>query len=65
MSDLDQELRVKVSGDMHRYVHAFALANGEEASSLLRHVIQSYIDSEIRKHTLIVRLLKGEGVLGE
>lgn len=65
MADLSQELRLKVSDEMHRYVHAFALANGEEASSLLRHVIQSYIDSEVRKHTLISRLLKGEGVLGE
>jgi hypothetical protein len=63
--DLSQELRLKVSEEMHRLVHAFALANGEEASSLLRHVIQSYLDSEIRKHTLIARLLKGQGVQGE
>lgn len=65
MADLSQELRLKVSDEMHRHVHAIAMANGEEASSLLRRVVQDFIQSEIRKHTLLSRLLKGEGVLGE
>lgn len=65
MSDLTQELRLKVSDDLHRHVHAIAMANGEEASSLLRRVVHEFVQSEIRKHTLLSRLLKGEGVLGE
>ena len=62
MSELTQELRVKVSDDLHRLIHAFALANGEEAASLMRHVLQSYVDSEVRKHTLIARLLRSDGI---
>ncbi len=65
MSDLTQELRVKVSDELHRKVHAFALANGEDAASLIRHVLAAWVEGEVRKHTLIHRLLKGEGIGGE
>lgn len=65
MTDLTQELRVKVSDEMHRHIHAFALAYGEDAAALVRQILHGWIEGEVRKHTLIARLLKGEGMGGE
>lgn len=65
MSDLSQELRIKVSEEMHRKVHAIAMAGGEEAASWIRHVLAAAIDSEICKRTLLARLLRGDVGAGE
>ncbi len=65
MSDLCQELRIKVSDEMHRKVHAIAMPGGEEAASWCRHLLQTAIDAEIRKHTLMTRLLRGDVGVGE
>ena len=65
MSDLCQELRLKVSDELHRHIHAIAMANGEDAATLMRHVLQAHVDAEIRKHTLLARLLRGEVGAGE
>jgi predicted transcriptional regulator len=60
VSDLSQELRLKVDDDLHRKVHAIAMAAGEDAASWMRHVLKDAVDAEIRKHTLLARLLRGE-----
>lgn len=65
MSDLTQELRLKVDDEMHRKVHAIAMAAGEDAACWIRHVVQVAIDAKVREHNLLTRLLRCEGVAGE
>lgn len=65
MSDLSQELRIKVDDETHRKVHAIAMACGEDAATWIRHVVKLAIDAEIRKHILMARLLKGDVGAGE
>lgn len=65
MSDLTQELRAKCSEDQHRIFHAICLANGEDAATCIRRLVQAHIDSEVHRATLMARVLKGEGLLGE
>lgn len=65
MSEHTQEVRFKVTEEMHRRLHALATANGEEVCTLMRRVTHDYIQSEIHKHILRSRLLRGEGVDSE
>ena len=60
MSDLSQELRLKVDDDMHRKVHAIAMAAGEDAASWMRHVLKDAVDAKVREHNLLARLLRGD-----
>lgn len=65
MSELNQEFRVKCSDDMHRLFHAICLASGEEATTRLRRIVQADIEAELHKHTLLSRLLHGDGIARE
>lgn len=65
MSDLSQEFRAKVTDEMHRVFHGICMANGEDAATCIRRLIQEHIDKEVHRHILMSRVLKGEGVLGE
>ena len=65
MADLSDEFRVKVSEDMHGLFHAICTANGEDMATRLRRLVQSDIEAELHKHTLMQRLLRGKGIAVE
>jgi hypothetical protein len=65
VSDLSQELRLKVDEDLHRKVHAIAMAAGEDAASWIRHVVKDAVDAKVREHNLLARLLRCDVGAGE
>ncbi len=65
MSLGDYEIRAKLSEEDHRHLQAICIANGEEMAARLRTLVHEFVVAEIHKHTLLTRLLRSEGIVGE
>lgn len=65
MSDELLDIRTKVSREAHQMLTAISLATGEDIVSIARTVLHAFAASERAKHTVIARVLRGEGCGGD
>jgi hypothetical protein len=65
MSDDLQDLRVKITARAHKVLLAKSNATGKDFSVLVRDLLDAWAADEVHAATLMARLLRSEGLLGE
>lgn len=60
-----QDLRAKVTGRTHKVLLAKSNATGKDISVLVREVLDAWAADEVHAATVMARLLRSEGLLGE
>ena len=59
------DLRAKISRRAHNVLHAKSLTSGREMQEILREVLDKWAEDELHAATVLTRLARSEGVLGE
>jgi hypothetical protein len=59
------DLRAKISRKAHNVLHAKSLTSGRDMQEILREVLDRWAADEIHAATVLTRLARGEGVMGE
>ncbi len=60
-----QDLRAKITRRTHSVLFAKATATGKDISEIVRDVLSAWADEEVHAASVMARLLRDEGVLGE
>ena len=59
------DLRAKISRKAHNVLQAKSLTSGLDMQEILRQVLDRWADEEIHAATVLTRLARGEGSVGE
>lgn len=65
MADDLIDLRSKVSPRTHAVLHAVSIATGREMAELVREVMSAWAETKIHEATVVSRVLRSEGVVGD
>ncbi len=59
------DLRAKITRKAHNVLTAKSLTSGREMQEILREVLDKWADDEVHAATVLTRLARGEGFVGE
>lgn len=59
------DLRAKISRKAHNVLTAKSLTSGREMQDILREVLDRWAEDEVHAATVLTRLARGEGLVGE
>lgn len=59
------DLRAKISRKAHNVLTAKSMTSGREMQEILREVLDKWAEDETHAATVLIRLARGEGLVGE